>query len=209
MALGLYLAFIYAPKERTMGEIQRIFYFHVPTAWVSFLAFFVVFIASTLYLIKRNPLWDELAVSSAELGVLFCSLVLVMGPLWAKPVWGVYWTWDARLTSFLVLWLIFVSYLLLRKYIADVTKRGKISAVVGIIGFLDIPLVYFSIRWWRTLHPQPVIAGGNDSGLDTRMLLALLVCLAAFTCLYILILQKRIKVEKMENEIDYLYKILE
>ncbi|RMH73455.1 MAG: cytochrome C assembly protein [Gemmatimonadetes bacterium] len=207
MSFALYMAFIYAPTERTMGEVQRIFYFHVSSAWLAFLAFFLVFIFSILYLITHQRKFDMLAVANAEVGVVFCTIVLVTGPLWAKPVWGIYWTWDARLTSSLILWLIYISYLMMRAYIADENKRGNLAAIVGIIGFLDVPIVYMSIRWWRTQHPSPVIMGGEDSGLAPDMRTAFFVCLIAFTLLFLYLTRKRYQLEKLESDVDQLYKL--
>jgi heme exporter protein C len=206
---GLYMAFLFAPTEATMGDVQRIFYFHVPAAWVAFLAFLVVFVFSLAYLLQRRNEWDVLAASSAEVGVLFCTLVLVTGPIWAKPAWGVWWTWDARLTLTLVLWLIYVAYLMLRHYMTDPERRATFAAVLGVVGFIDVPLVYFSIRWWRTQHPQPVMAGGEDSGLEPRMLATLLVCLVAFTLLYIVLLRVRVRMIALRDEIDRIQDRLE
>src|SRR5438309_6134408 len=160
LAVAGYCALFVAPTEATMGLIQRIFYFHVPFGWSAFVAFAISFVASIAYLRSRTPKWDWLAVSSAEVGVPFVTVVLVTGPIWAKPVWGIWWTWDARLTSTFVLWVLYLSYLLLRTLVADAERRAVVSAVFGIFAFLDVPLVYMSIRWWRTQHPQPVIAGG-------------------------------------------------
>lgn len=202
MMAGLAMALLFAPTEATMGDVQRIFYFHVPAAWVAFLAFLVVFVFSLAYLFRRDKKWDVLAASSAEAGVLFCTLVLITGPMWAKPAWGVWWTWDARLTLTLVLWLIYVAYLMLRHYMTDPERRATFAAVLGVVGFIDVPLVYFSIRWWRTQHPQPVMAGGEDSGLEPRMLATLLVCLAAFTLLFFVLLRLRVKMLALQDEID-------
>lgn len=204
MLAALYMAFLYAPTEQTMGHVQRIFYFHVPLAWVAFFAFFVVFVCSVAYLIKSDKRWDTRASASAEVGVLFCTLVLVTGPIWAKPVWGIWWTWDARLTLTLVLWLIYVGYLMLRHYVVDPERRASYSAVVGIIGFIDVPLVYFSIRWWRTQHPQPVLAGGEDSGLAPPMLATLLVSLSAMTLLFAYLVRKRTQLQHLRDRLDAL-----
>jgi heme exporter protein C len=209
MIAGLYMAFLYAPRESTMGDVQRIFYFHVPAAWVAFFAFFLVFLFSFFYLMRGSRTWDIRASAAAEVGVLFCSLVLITGPIWAKPVWGVWWTWDARLTLTLVLWLIYVGYLMLRHYVTDPERRATYSAVVGIIGFIDVPIVYFSIRWWRTQHPQPVIAGGEDSGLDPAMRTTLLVCLAAFTFLFFFLFKKRVALQNMQDELEAFQETLE
>ncbi len=208
MLTALYLVFIWVPNEKTMGLIQRIFYFHVPSAWIAFLAFGVVFFASIMYLIRRDEKWDLIAAHSAELGIVFCSIVLLTGPLWAKPVWGIWWTWDARLTLTLVLWLIYVAYLMLRVYVTDVSKRARLCAVVGIIGFLDVPLVYMSIRWWRTQHPAPVIAGGEGSGLAPEMKWVFYFCLFTFTALFVYLLRKRYRIAKAEEEVSRLYQFV-
>ncbi len=200
--LALYFAFLYAPTERTMGDVQRIFYFHVSSAWVSFLAFFVVCIASIAFLRTGKEYWDRLAVCSAELGVLFITIVLLTGPLWAKPVWNTYWTWDARLTTSLILWLIYVAYLMLRNYVADRERGARLAAVFGIVGFVDVPIVYMSIRWWRTLHPSPVIGGGEGSGLAPAMITTLMVCLAAFTILFTTLLFFRYQTAGLQRELD-------
>ncbi len=201
---ALAFAFLYAPTEQSMGDIQRIFYFHVPSAWVAFLAFFIVFIASILFLRTSQTRWDTLARSAAEIGVVFLTLVLLTGPLWAKPVWNTYWTWDARLTTSFVLWLIYIAYHMLRHFVPDEERGARFAAVFGIIGFLDVPIVYMSIRWWRTLHPSAVIGGGEGSGLAAPMLTTLMVCLAAFTILFIVLLYIRIKSHILQNAIKKL-----
>ena len=157
--------------------IQRIFYFHVSSAWTGFVAFFLVFIGSVAYLRTRALKWDWLSVASAEVGVAFFTVVLVTGPIWAKPVWGIWWTWDARLTSSFLLWVLFVSYLVLRTLVDEPERRAMVAAVFGIFATLDIPLVYFSIWWFRTQHPQPVI--GDGGSLDPRMWRVLMLCWVA------------------------------
>jgi heme exporter protein C len=202
MLLNLYLIFFYAPTERTMGLVQKIFYFHVPSAWVAFLAFFLVFIGSAGVLAARKESFDRLAEASASIGVLFCTLVLVTGPIWAKPAWGIWWTWDARLTSTMVLWFLYVGYLLLRSYIPDASRRATLSAILGIVGFVDVPIVYLSIRWWRTQHPAPVIGGGESSGLDPRMKLAFFYSLAVFTLLFVVLLRLRMRSQASERRAE-------
>jgi heme exporter protein C len=201
LAAGAYAALFVAPSERTMGAIQRIFYFHVTAAWTAFLAFFIVFVSNSAYLAGRRRKWDALGVAAAEVGVAFCSVVLVTGPIWAKPVWGIWWTWDARLTSTFVLWLLYVAYLLLRGLVADAERRAVVCAVFGIFAFLDVPIVYMSIRWWRTQHPQPVIAGGEGSGLDPVMWRAFAVCLLAMLALLALLLRQRYRLEMLRHEV--------
>ena len=187
-----------------MGEVQRIFYIHVPAAWTAFLAYFILFLASTAYLWKRSPGADALAHASGEVGFVFCTVVLVTGPLWAKPVWGIWWTWDARLTSTFVLWLLFVSYLMLRSYVLNPGRAATLAAVVAIMGFVDVPIVYMSIRWWRTQHPQPVIGGGEGSGLDASMWVTLLVSWGAFLCLYAFLVRERLALAALQRELSAL-----
>src|SRR5436190_11769065 len=158
LGYAAYQALVIAPTEQTMGDIQRIFYYHVPSAWTSFLLFFINFLASIWFLVKRNKAADALALASAELGVVFCTIVLLTGPLWAKPVWGIWWTWDVRLTTTLVCWMIYVSYLMMRKF-SDSSQTATLAAALAVFGFLDVPIVYMSIRWWRTQHPAPVFGG--------------------------------------------------
>ncbi|MBD3308225.1 cytochrome C assembly protein [candidate division KSB3 bacterium] len=201
MALALYMVFFYAPTEKTMGVVQRIFYFHVSLAWIAFLAFFLVMIASIGYLVTKKTRWDVWAYASAEIGTLFCTLVLITGSLWAKPIWNTWWTWDMRLTTTLVLWLMYVGYLMLRNY-TEGERGAKYGAVFGIIAFIDVPFVYFSIRWWRTLHPAPVIAGDTDSGLESAMLTTLFVCLITFMGLFFYLLQQRVMITHMQHDME-------
>src|ERR1043166_8569358 len=179
LSYALYEGMVAAPTEQTMGEVQRIFYYHVPSAVTAFTLFLINFVVSIIYLARRSPQADALAVSTAEVGVVFCTVVLVTGPLWARPVWGIWWTWDARLTSTLLLWLIYVSYLILRRYSTS-GQTPVIAAVLAVFGFLDVPFVYMANRLFRTQHPQPVYFGGG--GADPRMTHALLVNIAAFMC---------------------------
>lgn len=197
-----YASFFVAPEEHTMGLIQRIFYLHMPSGITAFAAFFICFIANLLYVFRREQRWDWLGVSAAEVGLAFVSVVLVTGPIWAHPVWGIWWTWDARLTSTFVLWLLYVSYLLLRRMIDDPEKRALLSAAFGIFAFLDVPLVYMSIRWWRTQHPQPVLFGGQGSGLDPTMKRVLLLSFLALMSLMILLLRSRYELEALRGEVD-------
>ncbi|MEC9491234.1 cytochrome c biogenesis protein CcsA [Flexistipes sp.] len=195
VALGLYFAFIYAPVENVMGPIQKIFYFHVASAWISFFAFFVTFICSFFVLFTNRYIFDDIASGSAEIGIIFCTIVLITGPIWAKPIWGTWWTWDPRLTTTLILWFIYVGYLMLRKFLDEEDKRAKFSAALGIIGFIDVPIVFFSIRWWRTIHPNVLQKGGG--GLAPEMLTALFVSIFAFTLLYIMMMVKTVIVKHM------------
>ncbi len=209
MAVALYMTFVWVPNEAEQGVVQRIFYFHVPLAWVSFLAFFLVFVGSIGYLRKRDISWDRVATSSAEIGVVFTTLVLITGSLWAKPIWGTWWTWDPRLTSVAVLWLIYVAYLMIRSYATEESQAARYGAVVGIVGFIDVPIVYLSIRWWRTLHPEPLIFGRQGTGLAPEMLVTLLVGLVAFTLLFVAILLCRVWIRQTSDLIGALQAQLE
>ncbi len=182
--LALYGAFVYAPTERVMGEVQRIFYFHVGSAWAGFLAFFVVFLGGLMYLIRRNQVWDHLAAASAEIGVVFTTIVLITGPIWARPIWNTWWPWgDPRVTTTLVLWLIYLAYLILRSSLPESEKKYRFCAVFGIVGFIDVPIVWMSIRWWRTIHPTVITPTG--ARLEPPMLAALMMSVAAFTLLFV------------------------
>ena len=199
LSYALYEALIVAPTEKTMGDVQRIFYYHVPSAWTAFLLFTTNFVASVVYLIRRSAAADALAVVSAEVGVVFCTVVLVTGPLWARPVWGIWWTWDVRLTSTLVLWLIYVSYLMLRRFSTS-GETPVLAAALAILGALAVPLVYFSIWIFRTQHPQPVIGGGGS--IDPRMLHVLLINWAAFLGFALLICWSRYRLEVLKREVE-------
>ena len=206
IAVAFYMALWYAPREATMGDVQRIFYFHVPSAWIGFLAFFVVFVGSVLYLVKRDRKWDALARASAEIGVVFTTLVLLTGPLWAKVAWGAYWVWDARLTTTLVLWLIYVGYLMLRAAVDD-ARRARIAAVLGIVGFMDVPIIYFSVVWWRTQHPTLVVT--DTGGLDHAMATTLMVALLSFTLLFVWLLFARVRLEQKRDRLAMLQETTE
>src|SRR5207302_4852755 len=199
LSYALYEALVAAPTEQTMGEVQRIFYYHVPSAWTPFLLFLVNFVASVVYLLNRSDKADMLALTTAEVGVVFCTIVLVTGPIWARPVWGIWWTWDMRLTLTLVLWLIYVSYLVLRRF-SDSGQTPVLAAALAVFGALDVPLVYFSIWFFRTQHPQPVIGGGGS--IDPRMLHVLLINWLAFSCFAFLICWSRYRLERLRREVE-------
>jgi heme exporter protein C len=256
LGYALYQALVAAPREQTMGDVQRIFYYHVPSAWTAFLLFFLNFVASVQYLVRSNEKLDRiasgvaiaigvascaaefairdlpagmhhgsiattglaatalyfaihklfseqgvdiLALVCAEVGVVFCTVVLVTGPLWARPVWGIWWTWDIRLTSTLVLWLIYVSYLLLRKFSTS-GETPVLAAALAVFGALDVPLVYFSIWFFRTQHPQPVIGGGGS--IDPRMLRVLMINWLAFLCFAFLVCWSRYRLERVQRDVE-------
>ena len=162
MLAAIGLVFFYAPEELVMGEVQRIFYFHVSSAWVGFLAFFVTVVAGVLYLRSGQPFWDRVGSASVEVGLLFSISAGVAGAIWARPIWNTWWTWDPRLTTYTIMALIYIAYLMLRQGIEDPDRRARFAAVYGIVGFISVPITYMSIRWWRTIHP--VVIGGRRQG---------------------------------------------
>jgi heme exporter protein C len=194
--VGLYLAFVYAPADTLQGDVQRIMYIHVPTAWVAFFAFFVVFVSSLVYLWKRLPEADRLAYASAEIGVLFTGLTLIDGSIWGKPTWGIWWTWDARLTTTAILFVIYVGYLMLRSFVDETDRRARLAALVGIVGFIDVPIIYMSVLWFRTLHQPPSIQRSGASMPDI-MLFTLLFNFGAYTLVYLFLLVKRVRIESL------------
>lgn len=199
--VALYGAFLYAPKERMMGNVQRIFYFHVPSAMMCFLGFAIVAFGSAMYLKTRQPRWDVLGQAAAELGVLFCTIVLVTGPIWAKPAWGAWWTWEPRLTLTLLLWLIYVAYLLLRMYVDEPEQRARFAAVLGIFGFFVVPFVYFSVKWWGGMHPQGVLERGS---LHPMMRQVFLFSTVTFLLLFFVLLALRIRLGWAQQELEEL-----
>ncbi len=200
LSYGLYQALVVAPTEATMGDVQRIFYYHLPSAMLAFTLFFLNFIASIMYLAKRDLRTDAFAVATAEVGVVFCTVVLVTGPLWARPVWGIWWTWDARLTSTLVLWLIYVSYLVLRRFSTG-GQTPVLAAALAIFGFVDVPFVYLANRIFRTQHPQPVIAGAEGSGMHPAMWPPVLWNLLAFALFGALLIALRYQLERSQHRL--------
>ena len=182
----------FTPLEAKQGAAQKIFYIHVPAAWVAFLAFFLVAVASGVYLWLRDPRLDRFAESSAEVGVVFTTVVLITGPLWAKPIWGTYWAWwDVRLISTLFLWFIYVAYIVLRGAIESPELRARYSAVLGILGALLIPFIHLSVYLFATMHPMPIVGKPSSPSLPREMLITLMLSLASFTLLYIAFVRAR------------------
>jgi len=202
MVVDLYLILIYAPRERVMGDVQRIFYFHMPLAWNALLAFSVTFVCGILYLRRRSTRHDRLAAASAELGTLFTTLTLITGSLWARAAWGTYWTWEPRLTTAFILWLMYLFYLLLRRYIEDRERARLIGSVYGIVAFINVPIVFMSIRWWRTVHP--VLIEPGEIKMDPPMVLTLFFSLFTFTVFYLLLLRERVRLARVEEELETL-----
>lgn len=197
MVAMLYMALIYAPTERTQGHAQRIFYPHYGSAITTYVAYIVACIASVGYLWKRREGWDQVARASVEVGVLLNTILLISGAIWGKTIWGTWWTWDARLTSTLILWFIYVGYLMLRSYGGDTPQIARGAAAVAIIGCLDIPIINQSVRWWRTLHPAPVVQRESPA-LPAEMIQAMLVALVAFTLLYAYLTVQRVRLARLE-----------
>jgi len=196
-----YLIFIWVPAEKVMGIVQKIFYFHVAAAWVGFLAFFIVFFSSIRYLLSFNDKWDWLSAASAEIGFVFMTIVLLTGSIWGRAFWGHWWTWDPRLTTSLILWFIYAAYLLLRSGITQQERKARYSAVLGIIGFIDVPIVWFSVRWWRTVHPNLMVEGGKMA-ISTKMTITLSLSVIAFTLLYAFLLPRVVKLYQLDNRIQ-------
>lgn len=204
------LALLYAPIEQQMGVVQKIFYFHVPAWWNSFLAYFIAFIASILYLKTRAVKYDALAVSSIEIGVIFSTIGITTGPIWAKSAWNTWWTWEPRLTTALILWAIYVGYLILRSALEGERKR-IFSAVMGIVAFIDVPIVYYSVKIWSRslqLHPQDMITP-NKVELDPGMKITFFVAIVTFTIFYFYLLHLRNDIEQLSNEVNELQNTLE
>ena len=201
MAVTLYLVHFWVPTEQNLGVSQRIFYFHVPLGWIGMLSIVIVAVASVMHLLTGRQRWDDLAYSTAELGIIYASLILVTGAIWGKPVWGVWWTWDPKLTTTLVLWFIYVGYLMARAYGPAGTQGRRFASVIALIGAIDAPIIYMATNWWRTAHPENNVPGG----LDGRILLTLLVSVLAFTVLYVYLLLERYLLRKSESELDELH----
>jgi heme exporter protein C len=202
---ALFMVFIYVPTEAVQGTVQRIFYFHVPCAWVAFAAFALVAIAGIFYLWLGQQVWDDLGYAAAETGMVFCTLVLVTGSLWARPIWGAWWTWDSRLTTTLILWLLYGGYLMLRAMANDTPQVARFSAVFGIIAAADVPIIIISVRLWRTIHPAVLVTRQGGHGLeDPRMVSTLLVSMAAFTALFAWLLLLRFTTLRARTRLGYL-----
>ncbi len=199
LVIGLGAAFGYAPREAVQGNVQRIMYLHVPAVLTAYLAFALVFVGSLGYLFTRRMGWDRLAVAAAEPGVLFTGLTIVSGSIWGKPTWGVWWTWDARLTSTAVLFLVYVGYLLLRGMVDEPDRQARYAAVVGILGAANIPIVHFSVKWWRALHQPSTILGPEPSPIAPPIALTLLVNWIAFTLLFLYFLVRRAEIARLEE----------
>jgi heme exporter protein C len=199
VGIALIAAFYWAPTEKTMGILQKIFYFHAASGWAGMAALTIAFVANISFLLTRKIQLDWLALAGVEVGLAFFTIVLITGPIWAKPAWGIWWTWDARLTSTFILWILDICYLLLRQLVENPERRAVVSAVYGIFAYLDVPLVYFSIWWWRTQHPSPMI--GRPGGLAPGMGMAFFLSFVATTCVMSLFIFQRYKLESLRHQI--------
>jgi heme exporter protein C len=208
MIVALYLVFLYAPREATMGDVQRIFYFHVSAAWVGFFAFFVALLAGIAYLRAGRRYWDTVGYSSAEIGVTFTAMAVISGSIWAKPTWNAWWPWqqEPRLILVTILLLIYLAYFMLRAFLEDEEQRARFAAVYGIVAFTSVPLTFMSIRWWQRLHP--VIFERQGAGLTQSMLRTFLFCLLTFTVLFFTLLFHRFRLAVLEEEVEGLRKRL-
>jgi heme exporter protein C len=200
LARDLYSIFMQLPDEASQGMIYRIIFFHVPAAITAMLCSAVAFVASVLFLLTKNFKHDAVAVASTEVGLAFLAANLVTGSIWGRIIWGIWWTWDARLTSALICWLLYAGYLMLRHAIEEPTSRARIAAVFNIFAFADVPIVFFSIKWWRTQHPQPVFWGGGS--IDSAMFLTAALNLLALILLGIILTLVRLRQEEVQREVD-------
>ena len=208
MALTLYLIYFWVPTEQNLGVSQRIFYFHVPLGWIGMVSIVVVAVASVMHLFTGKQRWDDLAYSTAELGMIYASLILVTGAIWGKPVWGVWWTWDPKLTTTLVLWFIYVGYLMMRAYGPSGSQGKRFASVIALIGAIDAPIIYMASIWWRTAHPALNIgpaAEESEAIGDSRIYLTLLASVITFTVMYVYLLVERYSMRKSESELDELH----
>jgi len=201
VALSIGMVFLYAPSDRVQGAVQRLFYLHLPAAWLAYLSFFIIFLCSVAYLVRRQPRWDRLARSAAVVGFVFTTIVLLTGSIWGRPIWGTWWTWDARLTTTLILWFIYLAYFMLRAWVRDTERAARYAAVLGIVGFVDVPIIHMSVRWWRTLHPEPIVVRAEGPAMPESMLLTLAITLVAFIVLYLVLLIEAYRVERMKDEL--------
>ncbi|GCE04277.1 cytochrome c biogenesis protein [Dictyobacter aurantiacus] len=207
LAVSLWMIFFYTPVDSLQGETQRIFYFHVPTAWVGMLSFIILAVAGIIYLFKPDARLDWLARAAAEVGVVFLSITLILGSLWGKPIWGAWWVWDARLTATLILWFMYVGYLMLRSYMGRTSEGARAGAVIGVIGAIDVPIIYLSVSWWRGQHPVAQV--GVQGALPPQATLTLMVALVAITLLYAFMMVQAYQLQRLQALAQQLRAIVE
>jgi len=201
MFVSLWMVFLYAPEERTMGAVQRVFYFHVPSAMMTYASVAVLLAASLAYLWTRDRRWDNLSLAATECGLLFCTIVLITGPIWARPIWNTWWTWEVRLTATLLLWIILAASLMVRGYAENRDLAARLAAVLGVVAALDLPIIKVAVRLWGGMHPQ-VFKPGKDSGLEPTMLRTWLVCIVTFLLLFLLLLAVRYRQAELDERLE-------
>jgi heme exporter protein C len=199
MMISIWMIFLYAPTDAIEGDAQRIFYFHLPSAILGMLSLGIVALGGIVYLWKKDERWDWAARAAAELGTVFLTFALITGSIWGRTTWGTWWTWDARLTTTLILWFIYIGYLMLRSYMGRTPASARAGAVLALIGLIDVPIIYESVNWWRTLHPQSVLPIGSSPQLPPEMLLTLVVAFVAFTLLFSFLMVQLYQLEKMQT----------
>ncbi|GCE18074.1 cytochrome c biogenesis protein [Dictyobacter kobayashii] len=207
LVLALWMIFFYTPVDALQGETQRIFYFHVPTAWVGMLSFIIVAVTGIIYLFKPDARLDWLARAAAEVGVVFLTITLILGAVWGKPIWGAWWVWDAKLTATLILWFMYVGYLMLRSYMGQTSEGARAGAVIGIIGAIDVPIIYLSVNWWRGQHPVPQV--GVQGALPPQATITLMVALVAITLLYAFMMVQAYQLQRLQALAQQLRAIVE
>lgn len=205
VVVGAVATFVFAmisPADTVQGNLVRIMYLHVPAAWLAYLAFTVTLVGSVVYLLTRSLTWDRIAAASAEVGVYFTGLTIVLGMIWGKPTWGVWWTWDARLTLTAIMFFVYLGYLALRRTTTDPHSRARRSSILGVLAIVQVPLVHFSVTWWRTLHQPPSLVRPDGPQIDDPLMLtALAVGVLSFTAVYGALLAKRIELARLEDAI--------
>jgi heme exporter protein C len=199
--LVTFVASMTVSPDAVQGQLSRIMYVHVPSAWLAYLAFIVTMVASAMYLWKRDLKWDRRAAASAEIGVVFTAMALGLGMIWAKPTWGVWWTWDARLTLTSIMFFIYLGYLALRRTTDDLDVRARRAAILGVLAVVQVPLVHFSVEWWRTLHQPATLLRPEGPEMATSMLVTLLIAVMAFTVMYVAMMFKRIELARLADAV--------
>ena len=206
--VALYLSLFFAPREATMGDVQRVFYFHISNAWVGMLAFLVAAIAGGIYLARGDHRWDRVALASIEIGIVFAFITIASGSIWARPIWNTWWTWDPRLVTYTVMELIYLAYIMLRQGIEDPDRRARFGAVYGIVAFISVPITFLSIRLFRTIHPV-VVGSGDPSAegsfdMSSQMLVAFFFSLFTYTFVYATLLWHRIRLQSLAEKVEQL-----
>ena len=202
LAITVLVGLFGVPADASQGDVQRIMYVHVPSAWLAYLAFFVTLIAGLVYLARGDLRYDRIAVASAEIGLVLTGLTIVSGAIWGKATWGKWWDWDPRLTTTAILFVVYAGYLLSRQSIVDRRRRARLGAVFGIIGFLNVPIVHFSVLWWRSLHQPPTVIRPGDPTIDHLLLAELLASVASFTLVYLWLLRRRLDLEESRDSAE-------